>query len=171
MLSEKMRQLREKADRLEGIKLKAHKVVNQVYKDVVEEYETWRFSEEGLGFVRQQLEKLDYVCPVCGEALSEKKATLDHLLPKRRYLHKAIDTENLLVMCYDCNKTKKSTEFPEWRESLPKLHRQSLDYALRLLYSDGKLKKLLSESKRLFEKSEVVTIYAKRFTISRIIAR
>ncbi|WP_421656009.1 HNH endonuclease signature motif containing protein [Leptothermofonsia sp. ETS-13] len=132
---------------LKGIELKAHKVVNQVYEDVVEEYETWRFSEKGLSFVRQQLERLDYVCPVCSDTLSVEKATLDHLLSKRWYLHKAIDTENLLVMCYDCNNAKGSTEFSDWRESLPKLHRQSLDYALKLLYGDRKLDQLLSESR------------------------
>ncbi|AFY78629.1 MAG: HNH endonuclease [Hydrococcus sp. C42_A2020_068] len=105
-------------------------------------FEQWRDSEDGKKFKQQQLEKLGYICPVCGE--DTKFGTIDHLEPLSYHYTKALDTSNLLVMCWDCNYNKKTTPFKQWRTSLPAIHRPSLDYAIALIHGKSTLQKLLT---------------------------
>ncbi len=117
---------------------------------VVNGYQKWRFDPEGgLKLVREQLEKLDYKCPVCQDSLTEKSATIDHLHPKSKYLGAAVDLNNMLIMCHSCNSAKNNQEFEVWYLKLPIVWRDRLDKAITEIHGMAKLTKLLPNSQRV----------------------
>lgn len=53
-----------------------------------------------------------WCCAYCGEMLSERNATLDHVIP--RHAGGLTERCNLIAACFSCNSHKSGREFREW---------------------------------------------------------
>lgn len=113
---------------------------NQWAEKVTNGYEVWRFQENGgIKLVKEQLEILNYQCPVCATKLTEESATIDHLKPKFKYLGKAISIDNMLVLCRSCNGGKGGRELKDWYKNLPPQWQKRLSVALKKIHGQMKL--------------------------------
>lgn len=90
----------------------------------------------------QILQKYDGKCAYCGEELTPKKFTVDHIVPKRRDLigtYGEDNFENYNPCCYSCNSSKGTWTLDEWRREIalkiPRLIRDSSQ--MRLLVRFG----------------------------------
>ena len=109
-------------------------------------YELWRVNPDGgLKLIKEQLGKLAYKCPVCNELLSDTSATIDHLLPKSKYLGLAMDTNNMLVMCNSCNATKNNQEFKQWYSEMSLERQGRLCQAIQEIHGTNKLSELIQQ--------------------------
>ncbi|WP_036489643.1 HNH endonuclease [Myxosarcina sp. GI1] len=112
---------------------------------VTEGYNKWRLEANGgLRVIKEQLEKLDYKCPLCRESLQESTATIDHLQPKSKYLGLANAPQNMLIMCRTCNSAKNNREFLEWYSKIPSTWKNRLCQAIREIHGDSKLVELVT---------------------------
>ena len=122
----------------------------QWQEKVVNGYQKWRVKPDGgLKLVKEQLEKLNYKCPVCHISLTEKSTTLDHLNPKSKYLGAAVDPGNMLIMCHSCNSAKSNREFEVWYQKLPIVWQDRLNEAIITIHGMAKLIKLLPNTQRI----------------------
>ena len=107
-------------------------------------YERWRTDPRGgKELVRIQLEKLGYNCPVCNAQISEELATIDHILPKSKYLGFAMKKCNMLIMCQSCNSAKNNQEFEDWYSNLYPEQQKNFNDAIKKIYGKYKLIELL----------------------------
>ncbi len=135
-LQKKSRQLNYQLETLYQTQ-KAEKVTNG--------YEKWRYEKEGgLKLVKEQFKILNYKCPICLDSLSETSATIDHLLPKSKYLGQAMRINNMLIMCHSCNACKKDKEFKDWYNNLPKPWQLRVKKALENIHGITKIHQLLN---------------------------
>lgn len=58
---------------------------------------------------RQALTRDGNVCVACG---STERLQVDHLLPRSRYPHLALDLDNVQVLCIHCNSSKGTRTAP-----------------------------------------------------------
>ncbi|MEM6613344.1 MAG: HNH endonuclease signature motif containing protein [Cyanobacteria bacterium P01_C01_bin.72] len=120
----------------------------QWQEKVANGYEVWRADPSGgLKLIKEQLPKLDYKCPVCSIPLTEESATIDHLLPKSKYLGQAIALDNMLVVCNPCNASKNNQEFAEWYLKLAPVSQARLSQAIAEIQGTVKLAELLDKNK------------------------
>ena len=123
--------------------------VNVLYKTqwaekVSNGYERWRVDPcGGKELVKLQLEKLGYICPVCNDSLSEELATIDHLLPKSKFLGLAMVKSNMLVMCQSCNSAKNNQEFEQWYSNLSSERKKAFCDAMKKVHGKQQLIELL----------------------------
>lgn len=52
-------------NQMQGAKLRAHAAVNRVYSQYREQYQDWRQTPEARHLIKQQLQKLGDICPIC----------------------------------------------------------------------------------------------------------
>ncbi|UJB70352.1 HNH endonuclease [Acaryochloris sp. 'Moss Beach'] len=130
-------------NKMQGAKLRAHAAVNRVYVQYREQYQDWRQTPEARHLIKQQLQKLGDICPICQRGLAVTNSTIDHLEPKRNHISKTLCQENMLVMCWGCNVSKGTQPFVRWRRQLHPFRQQSLDYAIMQIHGEARLAELL----------------------------
>lgn len=66
----------------------------------------------------QVLREQSACCACCGRSPRVHGIVLhvDHILPRSKFPHFALDKSNLQVLCDDCNLAKSNTTFDDWRE-------------------------------------------------------
>ena len=63
------------------------------------------------------LVKFNGRCQCCGATKSDGvNIQVDHIKPKSKFPHLALDPENVQVLCKDCNVGKFNTDFTDWRD-------------------------------------------------------
>lgn len=96
--------------------LNEHDTVNAIAtKDDMESLYTQKFVPEGLSN-REYYDKIKLLapnnkCPYCGQNIVK---TLDHYLPKAKYVTYTITPYNLVPSCSDCNKYKSDFTFNDY---------------------------------------------------------
>lgn len=55
------------------------------------------------------------ICPYCGQGIV---TTLDHYLPKTKFVSLVVTPSNLIPSCFDCNKAKTSSDFNEFEDTM-----------------------------------------------------
>lgn len=84
-------------------------------------YDSWRVTDSWYQWRQKQLEKQQWKCASCSRKmkfstiirssqgrllLQPDHPTVDHILPKCYFPEAASDKQNLVVMCWQCNKQK-----------------------------------------------------------------
>lgn len=59
-----------------------------------------------------------YVCHYCGERLTRKETTLDHLQSRSRHPELRYDLSNLAPCCWKCNTEKGSQDAQDYKDNL-----------------------------------------------------
>lgn len=75
-------------------------------------------SSEWRSLRYQVLREQSACCACCGRSPRVHGIVLhvDHILPRSKFPHFALDKSNLQVLCDDCNLAKSNTTFDDWRE-------------------------------------------------------
>jgi 5-methylcytosine-specific restriction endonuclease McrA len=55
------------------------------------------------------------ICPYCGQGIV---STLDHYLPKTKFVSLVVTPSNLIPACFDCNKAKTSSDFKGFEDTM-----------------------------------------------------
>lgn len=55
-------------------------------------------------------------CQLCGERAGKYPLHVDHIKPRSLYPARALDPENLQVLCRDCNLGKSNKDATDWRQ-------------------------------------------------------
>lgn len=58
-------------------------------------------------------------CEACGRGKAETRLHVDHIKPRSRYPHLALEVTNLQVLCEDCNLGKGTHDETAWEKNLP----------------------------------------------------
>lgn len=84
-------------------------------------YDNWQSSSDWHLWRMQQLEQQNWKCACCGQlmrfgkkiylpngsfTLEPQHPTVDHVLPKSLFPEFALDKENLVMVCWSCNRRK-----------------------------------------------------------------
>ena len=72
------------------------------------EFERWKQTLGGRKWKRQQHELQGGRCMNCQKPIPLKGSHIDHIKPLSRYPRLAIATDNLRILCVDCNLSKGS---------------------------------------------------------------
>ena len=70
------------------------------------EFERWKQTLGGGKWKRQQYKQQDGRCQMCQRPITLKGSHIDHIKPLSRYPNLAIASENLQILCADCNLRK-----------------------------------------------------------------
>lgn len=93
-----------------------HEPVKQiVFNDqtISEFYDSWDWKRLRYDFIKEKNRK----CQCCGAAPSDGiRIVVDHIKPIRRFWHLRLDSNNLQMMCDDCNMGKGSRDTTDWRD-------------------------------------------------------
>ncbi|CAI2065962.1 HNH endonuclease [Serratia ficaria] len=75
-------------------------------------------SSEWRSLRYQVLREQSAYCSCCGRSprLHGVVLHVDHILPRSKFPHFALEKSNLQVLCDDCNLAKSNTTFDDWRE-------------------------------------------------------
>lgn len=94
-----------------------HKMINNITKDeMVKVYEQKmaKKGQPGRKYYDQIMSIPKHgICPYCGEGVV---STLDHYLPKSKYVSLIVTPSNLIPSCFDCNKTKTDDDFEKFTD-------------------------------------------------------
>lgn len=86
-------------------------------------YDNWQGSRDWQQWRLQQLERQNWKCAYCAQqmgfgektylgngdfTLEPQHPTVDHMLPKSLFPELALDQQNLVMMCWSCNRKKGS---------------------------------------------------------------
>lgn len=86
-------------------------------------YDNWQGSRDWQQWRLQQLERQNWKCACCAQrmgfgektylgngdfTLEPQHPTVDHMLPKSLFPELALDQQNLVMMCWSCNRKKGS---------------------------------------------------------------
>lgn len=68
----------------------------------------------------QVLRKYSAECMCCGRSKKEHNIVIhvDHIKPRSKYPHLALDFQNLQLLCEDCNLGKSNIDETDWRPAL-----------------------------------------------------
>jgi 5-methylcytosine-specific restriction endonuclease McrA len=81
-------------------------------------YEDFRNSEDGEKWVNEQLIRCQYKCPECLYPLTNENVTIDHKQPRKLAHWLAFKTENLWLLCHNCNWLKGSKSWEEYLDNI-----------------------------------------------------
>lgn len=70
-------------------------------------------------------ESWNWKCAYCERQLSDRDATIDHILPKHKGGHST--RSNMACSCTNCNRSKGSFYWQEWYQSTPHYSEQRVD--------------------------------------------
>lgn len=83
------------------------KQLAQKRKQRIDEYKRFYQSSEWRLLRNQIIKEHGNVCRECGKKITDKNdLTIDHILPRSKFLHKALENSNLRVLCRSCNSKK-----------------------------------------------------------------
>ena len=72
-------------------------------------------SREWLELRYKALAKFGAICQCCGATTATSIMHVDHILPKSKYPEKALDIDNLQILCKECNLGKSNKDSTDWR--------------------------------------------------------
>lgn len=83
-----------------------------------QEKDSFYKSREWRSLRYQVLREQSACCACCGRSprIHGIVIHVDHILPRSKFPHLALDKSNLQVLCDDCNLAKSNTTFDDWRE-------------------------------------------------------
>jgi len=95
----------------------------QKHKDVTDANSDSFLSSYEWRSVRMQALKRDGArCCCCGASPKDGVVMhVDHIKPRRKFPHLALDLDNLQVLCEVCNHGKGNWDQTDWREEVPEL--------------------------------------------------
>ena len=94
-------------------------------KAVLKEYSKYKYTASQIFYSTDEWRKVRYEalkrhgakCQCCGRSPKIHGVVLhvDHIKPRSKYPHLALDINNLQVLCEDCNMGKKAHDETDWR--------------------------------------------------------
>ncbi|CAI2536690.1 HNH endonuclease [Serratia proteamaculans] len=106
-------------DRAKATTFSPHQTVRKNTKQrMCQEKDLFYRSSEWRSLRYQVLREQSACCACCGRSPRVHGIVLhvDHILPRSKFPHFALDKSNLQVLCDDCNLAKSNTTFDDWRE-------------------------------------------------------
>lgn len=92
-------------------KLQNYSTYQPTLREKKEFYQSWQWKE----LRYNALKKYGAKCMLCRSGDSQARLSVDHIKPISKFWDKRFDTDNLQILCDDCNKGKSNKDYSDFR--------------------------------------------------------